>query len=113
MKSHLSGLSGSLRAAFLDAAFVGEEAEKCIHGRIDRAADQGGGLSLLRDETIPDQPLKVVRQGRGRNPQALLHLMDGQTTVSSADQRSIELEARRVTERFELLRGFFDVHGSK
>ena len=113
MKSRSGGLSGSIRAAFVNAAFVGEEAEKRIHGRIDRAADQGGGLSLLRNETVSDQPLKVVRQGRGRDPQALLHLMDGQTTVSGADQCSIELEARRVTERFELLRCFFDVHGNK
>ncbi|BCB20186.1 hypothetical protein OCUBac02_30800 [Bosea sp. ANAM02] len=113
MKSRSGGLTGSLRAAFLDAAFVGEEAEKGIHGRIDRAADQGGGLSLLRNETVPDQPLKVVRQGRGRDPQAFLHLIDREATMTRANQCSIELEARRITERFELLRCFFDIHGNK
>lgn len=59
-KGFSGGLFRRLRATLFDAAFVAEEAEKGIHGRVDSTADQRGGLTLLRDEAVTDQPLKVV-----------------------------------------------------
>ena len=47
-----------------------------------------------------------------RDLEALLHPADRQARISRPHQRAVDLEPRRVAERFELLGCLFDVHGN-
>ncbi len=52
--------------------------------------------------------MQVVRQRRGCDPDLLLEATNRQPPVPRPHQRAINFKARRVAERFELLRRFFD-----
>src|SRR5690606_30467431 len=94
----------------IDTAFIHEEADKAVHRRIVRAADQGRYLPLLRYETCQDQPVEMMGKRRGRDPELLLNATDRQSAIARANQGAINLKPRRFAEGFELLCCLFDVH---
>jgi hypothetical protein len=114
LKKILGGARSRLAPAFfVRAALVGKEAEEIAHNRIIGPAHEGGGLPLLRHEAGHDEPVEVVRERRCRDREALLDLPDRQAHSSCANQCSVEVEAGRIPERFELLGGLFEFHGNK
>ena len=56
--------------------------------------------------------MQVMGERRGGDPEFLLQMTDRQALIASPNERSVELEARWVAKRFELLRRFFDFHGN-
>ena len=74
------------RAALIHAALVRQVAEQRGHGRILGMADQAGAGPLLPDEAPVDQPLQMMREGRGRQPDLLLHLAHSHAAATGAHQ---------------------------
>lgn len=100
------------RAAGIGAAFVSEETDQRIHGRIMCAADQRCRLPLLGNEVGIDEPTQMMRQCRSGHIHAILHGANGQALVSGAHQEAIDAKPGRVAQRFELRRCFFEFHGN-
>ena len=112
MKPSGSGLTLPRSASGVLATFIDQKPNKAVHCGIVGAADERRRLALLRDQARQNQPMQVVRKRRGGDPQFLLQMTNRQAVVARPNERSIDLEARRVAERFKLLRGFFDFHGN-
>ena len=77
------------------------------------AADQGGDLALLGDQTDQDQLVQVVRQGGGGGAEASLQPADRHALITGAHQCPIHLQASGVSQRFQLRGDFFDFHGNR
>ena len=99
-------------ASGVDAALIDQEPDQAVHRGIVGAADQRRRLTLLSDQARQDQPVQVVRERRGGDPQLLLQSADRQSRIAGSHERAIDLESRRVAERFELFCCFFDFHGN-
>ncbi len=97
----------------VDTAFIYEKADEVVHGRVVGTADQRGRLTFLRHQAGQDQPMQVMRERRGRDPEFLLQAADRQPAVAGPDESPINLKPRRVSERFKLLCCLFDIHGNK
>lgn len=100
------------RAAGIGAAFVSEETDQRIHGRIMRAADQRCSLPLLGNEVGINEPAQMMRQRRGSHAHAILHRANRQALVPGAHQEAIDAQPGRVAQRFELSRCVFEFHGN-
>src|SRR5882724_10185523 len=101
--------SAALRSG-VRAAFRRQKAEKLIHGGIVRPADQHRRAPLLRDEPGQYQPMQMMREGRGGDAELFLQTADGEPRVAGTDEDSIDLQARRVAERFKLRGCVFELH---
>ena len=107
-----SGLTLTRGASGVDAAFIDQKPNEAVHCGIVGAANERRRLTLLSDQARQDQPMQVVRKRRGGDPQFLLQMPDRQPIIARPNERSIDLKARGVAERFELFCGFFDFHGN-
>ena len=112
MRPSRGGFALPRSASGVLATFVDQKPNKAVHRGIVGATDERRRLTLLRDQTSQNQPMQVVRERRGGDPQSHLEMTNRQATIARPNERAIELEAGRVTERFELLRCFFDFHGN-
>lgn len=99
------------RTASVGTAFVGEVADQSLHRWILGAADERGRLPLLAHQPRFDQPLAVMRQGGRRDPEPILNAANGQSLVACTHKDPIDVQARRVAERFELRCCLFELHG--
>ena len=71
-EAHAASLPSPDAQAVIHAAFVGEKAQQRVHRRIIRPADERRRLPLLRHQPGQDQPVQMMRQRRGGDPQLLL-----------------------------------------
>ena len=56
--------------------------------------------------------MQMMRKRRRGDAELFLQAAHRQTIVAGAHERAIDLEARRIAERFELLCRFFEFHGN-
>ena len=75
-------------------------------------AQQGTALPILLDQTNRDQRGNVVAQGRCGNGELLLQLSDRQTLLSRLDQMLENEQPSRMTQLFQCLGNFFQLHSS-
>ena len=79
----------------IDAALVDQKADQAVHRGIVGAAKERRRLTLLRDQTREDQPMKMVGKRRSRDPELFLQAAHRQPFVTCPDEGAIHLEPRR------------------
>ena len=94
----------------IPAAFVGEEAQRGVHGAEFHAADQGGALAFLGHQAGLDQPPDMVGQRGCRNAQPLLKMTDGQPVGTGPHERPEDAQTGDVAKGIEARGQGFQVH---
>jgi hypothetical protein len=74
VKKESSGGSLALRrtARRVEAAFIDQESDQAVNGRIVGAADERRNMTLLGDQPSHNQPMQMVGKRRGGDPEFIL-----------------------------------------